>query len=203
MLQNSNYPRNLAKFVGLLALYLLLSACVGKSPAIRYFLLQAPQPVSQATTTEGPLLGLLPIRLAPYLDRSQIVTLDGANRLRVADLDRWAEPLGDALQRNLTDHLSRQLGPGRVLRHPWPRSLNPDFVVEIHLDQLHVDQDRQCHLLARWFLNKGQQAPKVHETQLLTRATSMDFPAVVQAQALAVEQLGDAIATALRQEMQP
>ena len=52
-----------------------------------------------ATVGERACLGIGPIRMPDYLDRSQMVMLDAGQEIRVDEYNRWAEPLSPAFHR--------------------------------------------------------------------------------------------------------
>lgn len=66
----------------------------GRSPATRYYLFM---PEGRASSpAESSVVGVLvgSVTLPGCLDRLQIVTRQGGERLHTAEFDRWAEPLG-------------------------------------------------------------------------------------------------------------
>ena len=46
-----------------------------------------------ASTGQNPVIGIGPVKLADYLDQSQIVTRKGDNQVIKAEFNRWAGPL--------------------------------------------------------------------------------------------------------------
>src|ERR1700722_16199506 len=93
-----------------------LSAC-GSSPPTRFYILNEIAPTNPAPAASA--LNQIPVRvepiaIAPELDRPEIVSRIGPNRVHVAGSDLWAAPLAEQIRRVLSDDLSARLSPGSV-----------------------------------------------------------------------------------------
>ncbi len=115
----------------------LLAGCTLLAPIpdrSRFFVLtamapgEAGAPANQAGT-RALVLGLGPIRFPDYLDRTDIVTRMGANRLLISQNDHWAEPLRNNFARVLAHNLSSLLGTQQIV------------------------SQGNAHLAARWTIN--------------------------------------------------
>src|SRR6202042_1194153 len=92
----------------------LLPAC-GASPPTRFYILNDIAPTAQpAAVSNRTAVRVEPPALAPELDRPELVTRSGANRVHVAGLERWAAPLPGQIRRVLSDDLAARLPPGLV-----------------------------------------------------------------------------------------
>jgi uncharacterized lipoprotein YmbA len=120
--------------VAVTAALLLCAGCVelgGRTPDSRFYLLV---PRAEVRELPGDLgVGLGPVRTPAYLERPQIVTRSGEQRLELAAFDRWGEPLGESVARVMAINLSRMLGTERVQRHPWRDSRAVELEVELDL----------------------------------------------------------------------
>jgi uncharacterized lipoprotein YmbA len=96
-----------------------------------------------------------PFQLADYLDRPQIVTLDGANELTIADYERWAEPLDANFQSVVATNVGRLLGSDRVLEYPAQAILKPDRRVTGRVLRLDVDAAGLAVLEVQWGVVDG------------------------------------------------
>ena len=153
-------PPRLPALIGLLVV-----GCLPKPRAdtTRYYLLTAVQPhtpSSRQTQSSSalPLLGLGPVELPRYLDRSELVSRPGPNQLQVADDDRWGEPLVEGFRRNLRQDLAEFLGTDRIVAYPFQASNRPELVLTIDVSRFEpvgIDA-RQAELVARWNLRTGQ-----------------------------------------------
>ena len=121
-------------------------------PTMFYVLTQAASPpaASPAGCAAARVVGLGPIRLPEYLDRSQLVTRVAANQLRISEFERWAEPLGDAFASTLRQDLAATLPSDAIVVYPWNAPTHPD--VEIAIDVLRFERvsDRAVEVAARW-----------------------------------------------------
>jgi uncharacterized lipoprotein YmbA len=139
--------------LSLLAVAWLLAGCARSGP-VAYYQLTAIPLEHQAVTARPPtdtVIGLGPLTLPEYLDRSQIVSRRAPNRLELADLHRWAGPLGDNIARVLQENLARALGNERVLLYPWGPALGVDRQITVEI--LHCETgDDEVLFEASWTL---------------------------------------------------
>ena len=81
-----------------------LAACAATRPTAFYTLSSDATP-KQPRSTKGMVIGLGPVSLPAYLDRPDIVTREGMNEMRLAEFNRWAEPLEPLLARIMAQDL--------------------------------------------------------------------------------------------------
>jgi len=178
-----------------------LGGCLGGSPPSRFYLL-SPLPVSEspATAASGVAIGVGPVALPEYLNRSQIVSRAGENQLQLAEFDRWAEPLGKNFTRVLVLNLSTLLSTDRMALHPWNRSTPIDYQVTVAVARFEAGPDEKISLLARWsIVDAGKR-----ETLLMRKSSftepiaSNGYEATVESMSRAVAALSREIAEAIR-----
>ena len=87
----------------------------------------------------GRTIGLGPIKLPEYLDRDEVVTRVGPNRLELSDKDRWAEPLNDNFRQVLAQDLTQSLGTHSVIFFPWVGTTHIDYQVRIDVYRFETD----------------------------------------------------------------
>jgi uncharacterized lipoprotein YmbA len=134
---------------------LVLSGCLGSPPTQFYLVppLTGTDTAPPASTGRRDLtLGVGPVPVPPYLDRPQIVTRTSRAKLVLADLDQWAAPLQDTIPRVLAENLSLLIPTERVILHPWPRTIDPDYQVTVEVLQFDRVPGGQVVLAARWSL---------------------------------------------------
>jgi uncharacterized lipoprotein YmbA len=84
------------------AMLVVLSGCAS-SPPLRYYTLND---VPGATSSSGPsAIRVGRVKIPGELDRSELVQRIDANRLKIAEQDRWAAPLDEMIRRALTADL--------------------------------------------------------------------------------------------------
>ncbi|TNF57324.1 MAG: hypothetical protein EP309_00660, partial [Gammaproteobacteria bacterium] len=88
----------------LLAVLVWLAGCASTPPASFHALSPLPEARDrQGSLTEGDLsLGIGPVTVPDFLDRPQLVTRPGANRLEVDEFQRW----GGSLRADIVNILS-------------------------------------------------------------------------------------------------
>jgi uncharacterized protein len=114
-----------------------------------------PAVAGKPTATGEVALRLGPLTLPEYLDRPQIVTRAGPNEVRLAEFDRWAEPLRNQLIRVLGENLSLLLASDRVFPFPAAPPVSTDFQVTLDVIGLDIVPDREVSLSVRWTLENG------------------------------------------------
>jgi uncharacterized protein len=135
----------------MLLLCWLLAGC-GSTPPTQYYLLSAYAPPAPASG--GPSLGIAELKVAEYLQRPQMVSMESANRLQLRDFERWAEPLADGVQRTLALNLGALLATDAVRVRPWPREWLPEWLLRVSVARLDVTGE-QVELVALWSLSHG------------------------------------------------
>lgn len=148
------------RIIGLAATLLLLSACTGdignlknigkeSDPAKFYALSVAPKP--EAEVAHAPqVIGIGPVTVADYLDRSHIVVRKSPTELELGDFDRWGGKLDKEIQRVLVANLAQSHHGSTVIGHPWRSAVNPDVSVEVMIDRFERDSDGKAKLSASW-----------------------------------------------------
>ncbi len=138
-------------------LYLLhpLAADGTEGGAARGMAPDATPAAGEPAATGEVALRLGPLTLPEYLDRPQIVTRIGPNEVRLAEFDRWAEPLKSQLIRVLGENLSLLLATDRVFSFPGACRLSTDFRVVVDITGLHIVPGTGVSLSVRWVLENG------------------------------------------------
>jgi hypothetical protein len=133
---------------------LALASCADSQPTRFYTLAGLPDAPSEAMPahTSDLMVGVGPVTLPAYLDRPQLVTRAGSNRMVLADFDSWAEPLDGLFARVLADNLALLLGTDEVLLLPQRRPMPLDYQVEVDVARFDVDAEGNANLDARWWV---------------------------------------------------
>jgi uncharacterized lipoprotein YmbA len=146
-------------------------------------------------------LGVGPVALPEYLNRTQIVTRAGENQLQLAEFDRWAEPLTRSFTRVLVLNLSTLLSTDRIALHPWNRSTPIEYQVTVDVARFEAGRDGTASLLVRWSIVDGVQ----RRTLLMRKSifsepiTSEGYEATVASMSRLVGALSREIAEAIRE----
>ena len=183
-----------------LALAGLLAGCAVTRPTSFYTLSPVTEPEVAKRSADGLVIGLGPITLPLYLDRPDIVTREGSNQMRLAEFDKWAEPLEPLLTRIMAEDLYALLDASDVIPIPQRGDVPLDRVIEVDIGRFDADAAGQVVLDARWRIFRGD-----NETLLASGRSQVteqgapvpDYSAIVAAMSRAVGQASEDIAADL------
>ena len=96
-------------------------------------------PAGLGASSAATIIGLGPIKLPDYLDRDEVVTRVGPNRLELSDQDRWAEPLDNNFKQVIAQDLTQSLGTHSITFFPWPGTTRVDYQVRIDVYRFETD----------------------------------------------------------------
>jgi hypothetical protein len=97
---------------------LMLSACSSSSP-VRYFSLSPIDAEFRQDPEDAQMLGLGPLHMPDYLNRSQIVTRGANAEMLVDEFSRWSEPLATSLLRIVSTDVDNLLQGVVVVVFPY------------------------------------------------------------------------------------
>ena len=125
---------------------------------------------------------------------------DGPNQMRLADLNKWAEPLEPLLTRIMSEDLYALLDAEDVIPIPQRGDVALDRIVEVDISRFDAGDTGEVVLDARWRVYKGD-----NETLLTSgrsRVTEQGAPppnydAIVAAMSRAVGRASEEIAAAI------
>ena len=190
-------------FIVLAVIAVVLLSVSGCASAPSRFYILAPVAGSPPSAT-GPsrelAVGVGPVTLPEYLDRPQIVTRTSRHELRLAEFERWAEPLKDNFAQVLKENLAILLPSQRVIAYPWKRATPLDYQLTVAVWRFEWAADGQGELKTRWSLlsGDGQQELLTRTSSYDVRAASEDYPAIVAAMNEALAAFSRDAAAALR-----
>lgn len=146
---------------GLMAL--ALGGCLAPRPDPSKFFVLTPLGTAAANSmapaglaaSASPTIGLGPIKLPEYLDRDEVVTRAGPNRLEFSDRDRWAEPLDNNFKQVVAQDLTRLMGTHSITFYPWPGTTHIDYQVSIDVYRFETDTGAKARLVAHWQVLDG------------------------------------------------
>jgi uncharacterized lipoprotein YmbA len=186
------------------AFLLVLGGCAGTSPSADFYVLSALSQSSTGSQSERDekniAIGIGPVKLPEYLDRSQIITRTSPNELRVASFDRWAEPLKSSFPRILMENLATLLNTDQVALFPWRRSEAVGYQVMVDVVQFDAERDGDAVLIARWTLLEGSGEKVLKRKKSIFRKSlaSNDYQSIVSAQSQTIIELSREIAEAIK-----
>lgn len=164
----------------LVAAALALAGCSGSlggpSAPTRFYVLSAvagSAPIGQVPAQSGPIVAVIPVDLAEYLNTPGIVTRSGANEIVRANFDQWAGPLADEVSRVVGENLASMIPTDRLTVSAGTGGLPIDYSVIIEIATFERDDTNNVNLLARWAIFKGaDRTPLVLRTSRIQQATT-------------------------------
>jgi uncharacterized protein len=122
---------------GLLAATGCVSLGRDTPPLEQYVLGSRPPPTAAAASRDdaGLTIGVRRIDLASYLATPSIVVRRGANQIIVSDFHRWAEDVGEGINRVVAKHLAAAGAVRAVAIAPWPVRAQHDYLVQLHVSR--------------------------------------------------------------------
>ncbi len=194
-------PRRLFRKAAALLVVLLtgsLSGC-GSSPPASFYTL-SPSPLTPIGSAVDSSITIGPVDIPDYLNRPQIVTRGDGSELKLAEFDRWAEPLDDSIQRMLTTNISKLLDSDQVVEYPSKQKFGLQYHVVMRIQRFDSDNRGNAVLEAKWGIldSNGDRAAPVQRGHFESQASNAnDYNQIVAALDDTVSQLSVAIAHSL------
>jgi uncharacterized lipoprotein YmbA len=191
----------------LFALGLILASCspfgAGTQRQTNYYVLNSlhSEPASVQTVADLPNIGIGvgPIQMPLYLDRSDIVTRDSLNQVDIVDFSQWAGPLQENFSRVLAENLSVLLATDKVGIFPFVRRDSIDYNVSVYVTRFDGMPGDKAHLRARWSILDSRRKQSYYEKHTIVSQPTQDgtTAALVAAESAAIGVLSREIARAI------
>ncbi|GAB6909815.1 conserved hypothetical protein [Desulfosarcina cetonica] len=191
---------------GLALLTGLTCGCCALSPPVNYYTLSAIAApaigVDDQNVARPLMIGIQPVDLPGYINRLQMVTRSGANRVSVSGLNRWADYPDRMVQQTIVENLQRLMPHARVLNSPWPSAIKPNIILSVQFFELIGTADGQVSLGAVWNLSGGEavDGAEPHRTVLVEPMAGHGFDALAAAHSRVIGSLCQSIAEAVKKD---
>lgn len=177
---------------------LSLAGCAS-SPTTRFYTLDS-APGDPREEIGDVVIGLRPLTFPEYLNRPQIVTRTDGSELKLAEFDRWAEPVDRSFNRILASNIDDELDSAVVLVFPDTMNIPIDIRVVGRVFRFDSNSDGTAVLDVQWGAGDGRDqifvAPRRSRYEA-TAANPSNFNAIVGALNETVEALSRDMAAAL------
>ena len=172
-----------------------LSGCAGTKPTFYVLSAEGSLPSSGGTG-----IGVGPVTLAEYVDRSNLVIQTGPNKLELVQSHLWAGDLDDSVARVIATNLGRRLNTGNVRTYPWQRDSEIDYQVAMDIREFLAGDDGFVRIEATWRIYSLPGSKLVRSKTFIAKEsiTSEDYEAVVAAQSRLLGKLSADIAAVIR-----
>ena len=180
---------------------LAVGGCLSVSPLPRSYLLSATAPASSAPRTSV-AVGVGPVRIPAYLDRSSILVRTGEGEVELSDQHRWAEPLRDGISRTLAANLSAMIPTDAVAVFPWRTSWAADYRVAVDILRFDGTPGGSVVLDARWrLLDAAGKELLLRAAVLQESIADSTYAALVAAESRLLARLSRDIAAEIRSRL--
>lgn len=191
---------SLTRITTLVCVLAVLSAC-GTTPPTNFYVLSPSAGAAPGSTAAGEtIVGVGPVEVAAYLDRSQIVIREETNRVDLADFHQWAEPIGDNIATVLAENLSALVPQIHPIVRPWS-DVPTDFQVPVKI--LRFDSDPQGRIVLRssWGIvdRRNHEYRVLRESRIEKQAAGAGFEDITAGMSEVLQTLSEEIAAELRE----
>ena len=183
---------------------IVFCGCV-RSPAPHFYALSSIQEgqdlLSRHSQATDPVIGIGPVKLADYLDQSQIVTRTSNNQVVKAEFHRWAGLFKDNFINVLADDIGFLLPTERIYHYPWRNSMPIDYQITVDVVRCDGRLGDAAWLETRWSIFKGPEKEllKTSRSNISEPVTGADYSHLVAAQSRALAKLSQEIVAAIQQ----
>jgi uncharacterized lipoprotein YmbA len=132
----------------------VLAGCFGSTAPSRFYALtsmeQSPTGPGAKSGLSGISVGIGPVKIADYLDRSDIVTRDTGNTVKFAEFDQWAGSFEDNFTNVLAENLGLLLQSEQIYVRPWPQAVPVKYQIALEVIRFDGKPGGEACLIARW-----------------------------------------------------
>jgi uncharacterized lipoprotein YmbA len=174
---------------------MIVAGCAG--PGDQYYLLTASGP---APSGGGMGIGVGPVTVAEYIDRSNMIFQSGPQKLEIAETHHWAGEVRKSVASAMASNLGRQLGTGNVRTYPWERDDELRYQVSLDIRQFHGTADGHALLEASWrvYSLPGGKLISAKSGTYLEPQVQDGFEELAAAQSRALQRLAADVAKGIR-----
>lgn len=174
--------------------------CGGSTPS-RFYTLSSVKNVTGLEQHDSPsssfAIGIRILKLPEYLLRQQIIKRT-ANKLVLAEFDRWAEPLEANFKRVLIEDLANDIPTNNIFLFPVRDSTLVNYQLLLEVSEFEFTEG-QVVLVARWGLEKGESiAFLMKKRSSFSERSDESFEEIVAAMSRLIGRLSREIAIEVR-----
>jgi hypothetical protein len=188
----------------LFSLGLLFGLGCASSPPSRFYVLSSLEAggreLKELRSGQDLTIVVGPITFPEYLDRTEIVTRSGNNKITFSAFDLWAGSLAEDFSRALAENLSALLPTANVVVHHGPRPSSVDYRIIVDVIRFDGPLGGDVSLIARWGIIKGKEKKVVfvRRSTIIEPSGTQGYEAMVAADSRALEKLSREIAESIK-----
>jgi uncharacterized lipoprotein YmbA len=165
----------------------MLAGCTTTPPSRFYILDSLPSSGQKKPNLTDPgyiSLAIGPVEVSEYLNRPEIVTRISENELKLADFDKWAEPLEHNISRVLAENLTELLLTENFAIFPWGGSIPIDYRIALDILRFDGNLSGDATLVVRWsiFVQEGNKLLTTKKSTYTEPVPLQSFEDLVSAQ---------------------
>ncbi len=189
----------------ILAIAVIFLGGCARSQTPRFYTLSPMPSDEEISTRSNPaqktVIGIGPLKLADYLDQSNLVTRTSDNQVVKAEYDRWAGSFKDDFVNVLAENIGSLVPASEIYLYPWRGSVPVGDQVVLEVVRCDGRLGDAAVLVARWSIFAGPEKKllKMNRFDWREPVTGPDYAALVAAQSRAVAKLSQEIAGAIKQ----
>ncbi|NCD34015.1 MAG: membrane integrity-associated transporter subunit PqiC [Spartobacteria bacterium] len=153
-----------------LSLALLLTAGCASSPMSHFYILPTPLKLNAGEQVDlsetKQVVGLLPVKIAAYLDRPQIVTRLSRDEIYVDEFNRWGIALPDSILNTLGMELLKKIPDTYIDVYPWSGGGKFDYQILVEIIQFDGKLGKTAGMTAQWTVTRGQNPDDIVERRI-------------------------------------
>jgi uncharacterized lipoprotein YmbA len=144
----------------------------------------------------GISVGIRPVEIPGYLDRTQIVTRNSLNELKIAEFERWSGSLRENINMILAENISILLASDRILSYPWDPTVKVDYWITVNVIRLEGIPGDHVSLKAQWIISSSKEDKEtvIRISDLREKIGENSYEAMVAAMSRTFERLSHEIA---------
>ena len=191
--------------LGIIAVLILLAGCRSSTSPVEFYTLAPLAAPEEAVQMEAPgrnlAIGVGPLNLPKIIDRPQIVTRVGPNKIYVDEFHRWAGSVYEDFLRALTINLSTLIPSSMVVPYPWEDYFEPDYRVYLEVRQFDGRLGQYAQLDITWTITgrEPRDLLLVRKSLIKENFPNEDYDDLVAAQSRILATLSRQIARGIRE----
>jgi uncharacterized lipoprotein YmbA len=182
-----------------------LAGCRSATTPVEFYTLSPLISVAEADKVAGfgdnIAVGVGPLQIPKIIDRPQIVTRIGPNKINVDEFHRWAGSVYEDFLRAVTMNLAALLQSNLVAAFPWEDYFDPDYRIHLQVHQFDGRLGQYAQLDITWTIT-GREARDVllvRKSLIREPVQGADYDAFVAAKSRVLATLSRQIARGLKE----
>jgi uncharacterized lipoprotein YmbA len=183
---------------------LMLVGCRSSASPVEFYTLNPISGMQKKTNTAAAdqklAIGVGPVEIPTILDRPQIVTRTGQNRLQMDEFHRWAGPLDENFARVVAENISILLPTDHVAVYPWDADFKPRYQIAMNVSYFEGRLGETIRLEVLWRVSDPKNQKKLIQKKSVIKEPlpTKDYEALVAAKSQALVTLSTEIVGHIR-----